>query len=76
MSLEEARSIISSVGEKLSPDAKMIWGAQISPDLEKSIRVMIIVTGVKSLQITGGDFSSEEAKRSDKEEDLGIEFLE
>ncbi|MEK6831111.1 MAG: cell division protein FtsZ, partial [Nanoarchaeota archaeon] len=52
MSLDEARAIISTVGEQLSSDAKMIWGAQISPDMEKSIRVMIIVTGVKSSQIT------------------------
>ena len=44
MSLDEARLIISAVGEKLSPDAKMIWGAQISPEMEKSIRVMLIIT--------------------------------
>src|SRR3989338_1591074 len=53
MSLEECKSVIETVGSQLSPDAKLIWGAQISPDMEKSIRVLLIVTGVKSSQILG-----------------------
>ena len=76
MSLDEARSIISTVGDQLSPDAKMIWGAQISPEMEKSIRVMIIITGVKSGQISGGQLPSEIQKQVEMSDDLGIEFLE
>jgi cell division protein FtsZ len=76
MSLDEARSIIASVGERLSPDAKMIWGAQISPEMEKSIRVMIIVTGVHSSQITGVELPPEIQKQMEISDELGIEFLE
>lgn len=76
MSLDEAREIISSVGQRLNPNAKMIWGAQISPEMEKSIRVMIIITGVKSSQIMGNEFSLESKKQSEMEDELGIEFLE
>jgi len=76
MSLDEARLIISAVGEKLSSDARMIWGAQISPEMEKSLRVMLIITGVKSPQIIGSDVSPEDARRLEFSEDLGIEFLE
>ena len=76
MSLDEARAIISTVGERLSPDAKMIWGAQISPEMEKSVRVMIIITGVKSSQIKGSSLPQEISKKSDIENELGIEFLE
>jgi cell division protein FtsZ len=78
MSLDEARTIIGEVGEKLSPDAKMIWGAQISPEMEKSIRVMIIITGVKSSQIIGGDeaLPADLKHQMEVEEDLGIDFLE
>ncbi|MFA5857202.1 MAG: cell division protein FtsZ [Candidatus Pacearchaeota archaeon] len=76
MSLDEARLIISAVGEKLSPDAKLIWGAQISPEMEKSIRVMLIITGVKSPQIIGTDVPKDEKNRPDMSNDLGIEFLE
>jgi len=76
MSLDEARAIIAAVGDQLSPDAKMIWGAQISPEMEKSIRVMIIITGVKSSQITGGQLPSNIQKQVEMEDELGIEFLE
>jgi len=74
MSLDEARLIISTVGEKLSPEAKLIWGAQLSPEMEKSIRVMLIVTGVKSPQISGINMPVEDSVSMDN--DLGIEFLE
>jgi cell division protein FtsZ len=74
MSLDEARLIISTVGEKLSPEAKLIWGAQLSPEMEKSIRVMLIVTGVKSPQISGINMPVEDTVSMDN--DLGIEFLE
>ena len=76
MSLDEARAIISTVGEKLSPDAKLIWGAQISPEMEKTIRVMIIITGVKSSQIMGGELPKEIQKQVEIGNELGIEFLE
>ena len=76
MSLDEARAIISTVGDKLGPDAKMIWGAQISPEMEKSIRVMIIITGVKSSQIVGGELPKDIQKKVEMENELGIEFLE
>jgi len=76
LSLDEAKSIIEHVGEKLGEDAKLIWGAQISEDMEKSIRVMLIVTGVKSSQILGQEETREERIREDMSEELGIEFYE
>ncbi len=76
MSLEEAKTIIATVGEKLSEDAKLIWGAQISEDMDKSIRVMLIVTGVKSEQIGGSNEPIEDRKKREISEELGIEFLE
>jgi cell division protein FtsZ len=76
MSLDEYKTIIGSVGEKLSPDAKLIGGAQIAEDMDKSIRVLLIVTGVKSSQILGGSGSLENIKRKEIEEELGIEFFE
>jgi cell division protein FtsZ len=76
MSLDEARDIISTVGEKLSPEAKLIWGAQISPEMEKSIRVMIIITGVKSPQIIGTDLPEDMKRQVEISDELGIEFLD
>ena len=77
LTLDEARIIISKIGEKISEDARMIWGAQISEDMEKSVRVMIIVTGVKSSQIIGSSGETiQEKKKAEMSEELGIEFLE
>jgi len=76
MSLDECKQIVETVGNKLSPDAKLIWGAQISEDMEKSIRVLLIATGVKSSQILGHGETLENIKHQEIEEELGIEFFE
>lgn len=46
--LEETQKILSRVHQIMSPDAKIIWGAQILEDMSKSLRVMLIITGVDS----------------------------
>ncbi len=76
MSLDEYKLIIETIGNKLNPEAKLIGGAQISEDLDKSIRVLLIVTGVKSAQITGGSESTEALRNKELEEELGVEFFE
>ncbi len=76
LSLEEYKQVVQKIGEQLSPDAKLISGAQISNDLEKSIKVIVIITGVKSPQISGEKLPTEELRRRDIEGELGIEFFE
>jgi len=77
MSLDECKQIIETIGAKLSPDAKLIWGAQIADDMEKSIRVLLIVTGVKSSQIMGrSQDRGGSQKHKEIEKELGIEFFE
>ena len=76
MSLDECKEIIKTVGEKLNPSAKMIWGAKIAPDMDKSLRVLLIVTGVKSSQIMGGMDPIEMIKQKEIEDELGIEFVD
>ncbi len=75
LSLDEYKQVIHKIGEQLSPDAKLISGAQISKDLEKSIKVMVIITGVKSPQISGERLPIQEARRQDMEDEFGIEFF-
>jgi len=76
LSLEEYKNIIKKVGEQLSPDAKLISGAQISKDMEKSIKVMVVITGVKSPQISGERKSIRETRKKDMEGELGIKFID
>jgi len=53
LTLDETKQIIEVVSRKLNPEAKLIWGAQVSKDMGKTLRIMLIVTGVKSPQIIG-----------------------
>lgn len=76
MSLDECKQVIETVGQKLSPEAKMIWGAKLSPDMDKSIRVLLIVTGVKSSQILGSDGNIDTLRHQEIEDELGIEYFE
>jgi cell division protein FtsZ len=53
MTIEEAESIVEEIYSKVDPDARIIWGAMVDPELENTMRTMLIVTGVKSPQILG-----------------------
>ena len=76
MTLDEARKVVEKISEKLDDDAKIIWGAQISKDMEKTIRTMLIVTGVKSSQILGSGIKTTDKRKKEMESELGIEFLD
>ncbi|NQZ85573.1 MAG: cell division protein FtsZ [Nanoarchaeales archaeon] len=73
MTLEDARKIVSKVSETLDEDAKIIWGAQIMDDLNKVIKTMVVITGVKSEQIRGRKRVEDMDQKLD--EDLGLEFI-
>jgi cell division protein FtsZ len=76
LTLDEARKVVEAVSAKLDESAKIIWGAQISKDLEKTIKVLLVVTGVKSPQIFGPARTYSDKKKKDIENELGIEFVE
>ena len=76
MTLAEARKVVETVSQHLDPDARIIWGAQIYKDLQKTIRTMLVVTGVKSDQIFGKAKKISDNKRREIENELGIEFVD
>ena len=76
MTLEEARRVVETISSRLDEDAKIIWGAQISEDLESTIKAMLIVTGVNSPQIFGPKRTATIKKKSEMESELGIEFVD
>lgn len=53
MTVSEAEKVAEIIQEKVSPTARIIWGAAIDPSLEHKLSVMLIITGVKSKQISG-----------------------
>lgn len=76
LTLNEARKVVETISEKLDHDARIIWGAQISKDMDKTLRTMLIVTGVKSAQILGAGIKTTNKKKKEIETELGIEFLD
>jgi len=53
MTISEAERCAEVVQQKVSPTARIIWGATVDPTLEHTLRVMLVATGVKSKQILG-----------------------
>ncbi len=53
MSISEAEKVAEIVQAKISPNARIIWGAGVDPALMDTVRVMVVITGVKSKNIIG-----------------------
>jgi cell division protein FtsZ len=53
MTIKEAESCVEEIYGKVNPDARIIWGTSVNPELDHTIRVMLVITGVKSKQILG-----------------------
>lgn len=76
ITIKECQEIVESVTTKISPDAKVIWGAQLVKELGDTIRALLIVTGVKSSQIYGPEKTITGEKQREIERVLGVDFLE
>jgi cell division protein FtsZ len=53
MTVAEAEQVAEIVQSRISPNARIIWGAAVDPTLQHKLRVMLILTGVRSKQILG-----------------------
>jgi len=51
MTMKEAAAIAGALTEELDPRANVIWGARILPEFAGKVRLMAIITGVKSAQV-------------------------
>ena len=76
MTLDEAKKVVENVTERLDENAKIIWGAQLSPELQNSVRTMLVVVGVKSPQIFGPKRTMSHKKQEDMEGNFGIKFID
>jgi len=71
MSIEQAEGVVEEIYDRIDPDARIIWGTSIDEDLDGTMRTMIVVTGVESPQIYGGEV--EQPAEADAE---AIDFVE
>ncbi|MCK4455783.1 MAG: cell division protein FtsZ, partial [Thermoplasmata archaeon] len=51
--VSEAEKVVEEIQDRVSSNARIIWGASVDPTLEHTLKVMLIVTGVRSKQILG-----------------------
>jgi cell division protein FtsZ len=68
MSIGDAQKVAEMIQAKVSPNARIIWGASVDPALENRIRVMVVVTGVKSKNILG-------PKESKSQKAMNVDFI-
>ena len=71
MTIGEAERCVEEIYNRIDPDARIIWGTSIDPSLERAMRVMVVMTGVKSKQILGPS----KTKLSQKGKEYGIDFV-
>lgn len=73
MSLKDARIIMKSVAEKLDPAARVIWGARMDADMESSLRVMLIVTGLRGDSSLGHSGTRAAVQYQTRDDGVGLE---
>ena len=53
MTIAEAERAAEEIQSRVGQNARIIWGAAVDPALDKTVKVMLVATGVKSKQILG-----------------------
>jgi len=69
MTISEAERVVEEIYSRVDPNARIIWGTTVNPELKRSIRAMLVITGVKSKQILGPSHKAFENK------EYGIDFV-
>ena len=69
MTIGEAEKVVEEIYSRVDPNARIIWGTTINPELKRNIRAMLVITGVKSKQILGP------TQRPIENKEYGIDFV-
>lgn len=69
MTVVEAEKVAEIIHDKINPNARIIWGAAVDETLESTLRVMVVITGVKSKHILGPRDLAKKGK------ELGLDFI-
>jgi cell division protein FtsZ len=71
MTLQEAESVVEEIYNRINKDARIIWGTSVDPALDRTIRTMLVITGVKSRQILGPTAKKQVKQRAE----MGLDFV-
>lgn len=75
MTMKEAAAIAQALTQELDPKANVIWGARIRPDFTGKVRLMAIITGVKSAQILSSSEPIETTERKIDKKYASIDMI-
>jgi len=76
MTLDEAEKVGEMVTSSMDETANIIWGARIDPKFQGKLRVMTIITGVKSPYVLGKmDYAKPSERAVSFNRELGISML-
>lgn len=70
MTLSESERVVEEIHHRVNPDARIIWGTSVDPTLDRAIRAMVVVVGVRSKQILGPAKA-----RPGQAQKLGVDFV-
>ncbi len=76
MTIKECQQIVEAVSSRLSPDAKILWGARIEREMGDMVRSLVIITGVEAPQLLTSEKRIKKEKKEEIEKVLGIDFVE
>ena len=48
LSLRDAEQVVGKIQNRIDPEAEIIWGASVGPELQNSIRVIVIISDIDS----------------------------
>jgi len=68
MTVSEAEQVAEVIQSKISSGARIIWGAAVDETLDRTVRVMVVITGVQSKNILG-------PSKEKKGHELGLDFI-
>jgi len=76
MTLDQANQVGKQITDSLDQDSNVMWGARIDSELKGRIRVMTIITGVKSPYVLGKvDYSRPSQQAVEFSHELGIDIV-
>lgn len=68
MTVSEAEKAAEMVNERINPNARIIWGCSVDPSMDGLVRIMVVLTGVKSPDLMPKEFAEPNSKH-------GVEFV-
>lgn len=78
MTMSEAENAMAEIQKRIDKDARIIWGASIEPEMGDNIKVLVLLTGVKSPYMISDRNQAKNIRKllGGSDEDFGIDMVQ